>query len=114
MPDEKWDDIFGPQGRGQEYQAIVRPSDPYADAPRSSVPRVIAPKCEDHCSGRHEIDSVLSCPKCRVAGYKVILHEYKHSDGHYFVTLAPINGSPEWTQKGTPICRDCQVEFSRE
>src|SRR2546428_818731 len=111
---EKWSEIYGKDAT-REFQAIQHPVDSYAEPQRTSgIARIATPTCDQHCSGRHEIDGKMVCPKCKGVGYLVTLHEYPHMEGHYFTTLEPINGSPQWGSLTTPICRDCGCEFERE
>lgn len=99
MGDERWLDIFNRPPR--DSRPAVAPL---------AVPRVRAPKCEEHCSGRHEHDGIMQCPNCRVPAYRIIAHEWAHQDGHYFHSLEPMNGFA--IQEKSPKC-NCGREMVR-
>lgn len=61
---------------------------------RTSVPRVTAPTCPQHCSGRHTVDGVIACAVCGAEKYTVVLHEWPHAEGHYWTGLEPMQGAP--------------------
>lgn len=96
MADEKWDQIHHPSA---QWKSAGLP--PVA---RLDVPRILKPVCPDHCSGRHETDSIVVCDRCGGQMYQVILHEYAHQEGHHFQSLKPLNGAPEHDKDQPPVC----------
>ena len=78
--------------------------------PPPDVPSVLRgqPTCETHCSGRHELDAILTCDHCRGEKYAVILHEYRHQSGHFFNEMRPLNGAPPYS-KATGTCCGCDL-----
>lgn len=71
-------------------------------APRRDNPFQGAPKCETHCSGRHEIDGVMQCKICGTAMYQILLHEWRDQEAHYWNELIPLNGAPAYNPFAPP------------
>lgn len=86
--------------------AMPEPTSMQWASPRLEVPRVPNPKCPDHCSGRHEVDRMLVCPKCKAQCYRVINHEWFHQDGHWFHSVEP-TGSGVDLKGRQPFCGSC-------
>ena len=92
MPgDEKWGDIHK-QRWILNLPPVKGPEGPHTNRPT----------CAENCSGRHQADSVLVCAKCQTVAYRVILHEYKWSEGHWFNELVPVAGAPPYVV-GQPL-----------
>ena len=98
MSDPKWDAI---------YRDTMRADLP--SAPRLSVPLVRNPSCEAHCSGRHHTEATIKCPRCGTDAYRVVAHEWVHSEAHYFYTTEPMNGAPP----GLTTCPSCRHGLKR-
>lgn len=108
MPDNpKWSDIFSAERRLH----LVLPAAPRPNLPATPI-RPGEVSHASHCSGRHQLDGVLACRKCRSVAYKVLNHEYAHSEGHWFCELIPVNGSPPARPGETPKC--CGQPMVRE
>jgi hypothetical protein len=45
--------------------------------------------------------------------YRVVLHEYPWQDGHYWTSLAPMNGSPTVKAGENETCPDCRKKLVR-
>ena len=101
MSDETWQQIFA------QPPVERRPA-----APTLTIPRVLgSPTCEQHCGGRHRVDAIVKCPRCRGVAARIVAHAWSHDEGHYFSTTEPMNGY----RLGDPNqCRDCGVDFERE
>jgi len=93
---EKWNDIF----------AAGSPPGVMPAAPKLITPRVYKPTHPEHCGKRHEVEAVLWCPQHKIPAYQVVAHAWFHTDGHFFYTLEPMNGSPPVTDTKTPKCPD--------
>lgn len=91
MPDESHADI------------LANPPPLRLPPARTTVPLVVAPTCGRDCSGRHETDGVLRCGTCGGTKYRVVLHEWRHAEGHYFNGLEPMNGAPPYDGRD-PVC----------
>lgn len=78
-----------------ESHANIMANPPVLKLPteRTIVPVVPAPACPTHCTGRHTVDGVIACKVCGGEKYKVVLHEWSHSPGHYFTLLESMNGA---------------------
>lgn len=85
MPDERWHQIHA-------RRLIFDPPET-----RLAVPFIEHPTCPAHCSGRHQDETVVECPACRVIAYVFRAHGWFHSPGMYFYTVEARNGSPAWT-----------------
>lgn len=94
MRDEKWEQIFASR------IGLSLPGTP----PRRRELPPTGPTCPEYCSGRHEHDGFLVCPTCGGQSYRVVMHEFAHEPGHYFVGLAAMNGAPPFIPRGTPTC----------
>ena len=104
---DTWHEIQGPHG--PTAQGFTKPRLVHA------TPRVPHPACPEHCSGRHTTDGVLVCPSCQVPAYRVVGHEWLYTEGHYWWSLEPMNGSPPLMapERVHPPCRDCGLTLER-
>lgn len=98
----RWDEIYKSP-----------PTSPLPSVPPLSVPRVGTPTCPEHCSGRHEVEDTLRCPRCDVDTHRLIAHEWFHADGQFFYTLARIGSDPAPTPTSKPTCDHCGCGLTR-
>ena len=93
MPDETHAEIMDKVGTA-----------PVLPAQRTSVPTVTTPTCPANCSGRHTVDGFVVCVQCGGTKYKVVLHEWPHSAGHYWTGLEPMHGAPPKRSNEDLVC----------
>ena len=96
----------------RDHDEIMRNVPPLKlPAQRTSVAPTATPTCERDCSGRHETDGVIVCVRCGRAKYQVVLHEWRHQNGHYFTSMEPMNGAPP--KRGPEDLRCCGQHMTR-
>jgi hypothetical protein len=101
MMDETWADIHS--------RRLTIPSGVEARVEAPPGP----PRCDTHCTGRHQTEATLACAGCRGAPvYRIVNHERRGRSGQWFYTVEPMNGSPE---VGRPpfVCATCGDELRR-
>ena len=99
-----WQDVYG--GRLPESLPHV---------PRTAYPHVPRPTCAENCSGRHEVDGLVTCDHCKVPAYQIWQHEWRGRAGIYFSLIEPINGSPAYVagQMTNVTCIACGEPLRR-
>ena len=72
------------------------------------------PSCPKDCSGRHETDSLLACRTCGGALFRVVLHFWRHQEGHAWSEVVPLDGVTAQPGPGftCPACRRDLVRTS--
>lgn len=103
--EQEWNHIFGKDGVHREPAKLPAVT-------KLVTPRVHNPVCPDHCGPRHEVDGLVVCTHCQVPKYRVVLHEWFHTEGHYWNSLEPMNGAPPHVGSDTPVCT-CGREMER-
>lgn len=78
-----------------------------------STPYVPHPTCPEHCSGKHRVEGVLRCDKCKSEAYRVISHEWPWTEGHHWTEFRPANGAPRYDAFGPMICPLCGGGINR-
>ena len=99
-----WQDVYG--GRLPESLPHV---------PRTDYPYIPRPTCAENCSGRHEVDGLVTCDHCKVPAYQIWQHEWRGRAGVYFSLIEPINGSPAYVagQMTNVTCIACGEPLRR-
>lgn len=89
MADERW------------HQIHAQPGVIHTQERRLVTPEIPHPTCPDHCR-RHFVEAVIKCRRCRGEAYHVLAHEWPHSEGHYWHSTLPVNGSAAYVS--SPVC----------
>lgn len=107
--DPDWARIFGPEEARRLREASPRGS--RVDTP---FVRPGHEACPEHCVW-HEVETVLDCPRCHVAGYQLLCHSFPWDPSHHWYSLVPIEGSAplERTQYREAACRHCGERLRR-